>query len=208
MFTKLLDPKESAAFKGLFGTEKNKDILISFLNDMFTLNKRPMINDVTFLNTSCDDEKLGVVDILVNDEDKNQYIIELQFAGTAGFEKNLDEILLRQKDDHELKEVVCITFLNFIMFPKSENYRVEHGPLDSEGKKFSNTYFELPKFQKKVAELSNTAEKWMYFLKYANESSIEDLLSLIGQDWILEKACGELMTKEEQFVLRNTVSAK
>lgn len=32
MFSKFLDPKNDVAFKKIFGTEKNQDILIHFLN--------------------------------------------------------------------------------------------------------------------------------------------------------------------------------
>ncbi|KJV69906.1 PD-(D/E)XK nuclease transposase family protein [Orientia tsutsugamushi str. UT76] len=33
-FIKILDPKNDVAFKKIFGSEKNKDILIHFLNDI------------------------------------------------------------------------------------------------------------------------------------------------------------------------------
>ncbi|MGR3951543.1 MAG: PD-(D/E)XK nuclease family transposase [Chlamydia sp.] len=33
MLSKFLDPKKTPAFKKMFGTDKNKDILIHFLND-------------------------------------------------------------------------------------------------------------------------------------------------------------------------------
>ena len=35
--SKFLDPKNDLAFKRVFGTEKNKDILIHFLNDILSL---------------------------------------------------------------------------------------------------------------------------------------------------------------------------
>jgi hypothetical protein len=34
MLDKFLDPKNDLAFKRVFGSEKNKDILIPFLNDI------------------------------------------------------------------------------------------------------------------------------------------------------------------------------
>ena len=34
MLDKFLDPKNDLAFKRVFGSEKNKDILIQFLNDI------------------------------------------------------------------------------------------------------------------------------------------------------------------------------
>jgi hypothetical protein len=48
MFTKFLDPKNDVAFRRIFGSEKNKDILIDFLNDMITFKTRATITDVTF----------------------------------------------------------------------------------------------------------------------------------------------------------------
>lgn len=54
MFSKFLDPKNDVAFKKIFGTEKNKDILIHFLNDMFTFKEGGRIRDVTFLKTHQD----------------------------------------------------------------------------------------------------------------------------------------------------------
>lgn len=35
--SKFLDPKNDVAFRRVFGTEKNKDILIHFLNDILGL---------------------------------------------------------------------------------------------------------------------------------------------------------------------------
>ena len=45
---RLLNPKNDWAFKQVFGQEKNKNILISFLNAMFK-DVQAEITDVTFL---------------------------------------------------------------------------------------------------------------------------------------------------------------
>ena len=50
IMTKFLDPKNDLVFKRIFGTEKNKDILIHFLNDIFERHDNPIV-DVTFLKT-------------------------------------------------------------------------------------------------------------------------------------------------------------
>ncbi|WP_333023597.1 PD-(D/E)XK nuclease family transposase, partial [Wolbachia endosymbiont of Pentidionis agamae] len=44
--TKFLDPKNDVAFKRIFGTEKNKDILIHFLNDILEFSEENKIMDV------------------------------------------------------------------------------------------------------------------------------------------------------------------
>ena len=91
MLSKFLDPKNDVAFKKIFGTEKNKDILIHFLNDMITFKEGAHIKDVTFLKTVQDPEtaakKTSIVDILCVDEKGNHYIVEMQVAKEKGFEK-------------------------------------------------------------------------------------------------------------------------
>src|SRR5437868_7089853 len=65
---RFLDPKNDVAFRKIFGTEKNKDILIHFLNDVVKFGKGAEIKDVTFLKTIQDPEikekKTSIVDIL------------------------------------------------------------------------------------------------------------------------------------------------
>ena len=46
MLSKFLDPKNDVAFRKIFGMEKNKDILIHFLNDVVTFNDGEPITDV------------------------------------------------------------------------------------------------------------------------------------------------------------------
>ena len=46
--SKFLDPKNDFCFKQIFGTEKNKDILIHFLNDILKYEGSEKITEVTF----------------------------------------------------------------------------------------------------------------------------------------------------------------
>ena len=75
MLPKFLDPKNDVAFRKIFGNEKNKDILIHFLNDMIVFKERKPIVDVTFLKAIQDPEmaskKTSIVDILCRDESGN-----------------------------------------------------------------------------------------------------------------------------------------
>ncbi|WP_269146087.1 PD-(D/E)XK nuclease family transposase [Rickettsia canadensis] len=53
----------------MFGTEKNKDILIHFLNDILGYTEEEVITEVTFLNTNQDPNiaaayRQSIVDIL------------------------------------------------------------------------------------------------------------------------------------------------
>ncbi|MCX6990920.1 MAG: Rpn family recombination-promoting nuclease/putative transposase, partial [Chlamydiae bacterium] len=98
---------------------------------------------------------------------------------------------------HDLKEVVFIAIADFIMFPEKERYKSDHVILDREShehdlKDFSFTFIELPKFKKKIEDLSSVEEKWYYFFKHAQETSPEELYKIIGKDVIIEKAYTEL----------------
>jgi len=56
-YGKFLDPKNDVAFKKIFGTERNKDILIHFLNDILDFKGKRPIREVTFLKTVQDPEQ-------------------------------------------------------------------------------------------------------------------------------------------------------
>ena len=54
--SKFLDPKNNFAFLQIFGTEKNKDILLHFLNDVLKYKENQQITEVSFLKTIQDPE--------------------------------------------------------------------------------------------------------------------------------------------------------
>ncbi|MBA8767052.1 hypothetical protein HCR11_04160 [Wolbachia pipientis] len=80
-FSKFLDARNDYAFKRIFGTEKNKDILIHFLNDILGFTGLAAIHDVEFLATILDPEiaakKQSIVDVLCKDSQGSRYIIEM-----------------------------------------------------------------------------------------------------------------------------------
>jgi len=209
IITKFLDPKNDFAFKKIFGTEKNKDILIHFLNDMVTFKEKYPIQEVTFLKPSQDPDtaakKTSIVDILCRDEKGNQYIVEMQVAKDKGFEKRaqyyaakayVSQMAVNGKYE-DLKEVIFLAITDFIMFPQRKDYKSEHVILDIEThghhlRDFSFTFFELPKFHKTIDELTTMVDKWLYFFKHGEETSEKDLPKIIGQDDIIEKVYEEL----------------
>jgi predicted transposase/invertase (TIGR01784 family) len=85
---RFLDPKNDLIFRRLFGTEKNKGILLAFLNDIVE-GVHPKIEDVSFqpLNQYPDIRTLpqGIVDLSCRDSEGNQLIIEMQYYGDSEF---------------------------------------------------------------------------------------------------------------------------
>lgn len=209
MLCKFLDPKNDVAFRKIFGTEKNKDILIHFLNDVIDFGTGVKIQDVTFLKTIQDPEiranKTSIVDILCKDQKGNRYIVEMQVAQEKGFEKRAQYYASKAYTSqmhtkgkyHTLKAVIFLAIADYIMFPKKKDYKSDHVILDKKShendlKDFSFTFLELPKFNKSIHELSNTTEMWFYFFKHAEETSQEDLHTLIEHEEILGRAYEEL----------------
>ena len=90
MLSRFLDPKNDLAFKRIFGTDKHKDILIHFLNDVLGQKDGIKITDVKFLSPIQDPDviakKQSIVDVLCTDINGRKYIIEMQVARTSGFE--------------------------------------------------------------------------------------------------------------------------
>ena len=90
LITKYLNPQNDVAFKRIFGTDKNKDILIAMLNAVLKNQMHTPITRVRFLSPVQEPEvlakKQSIVDVLCQDSDGCQYIIEMQVASTKGFE--------------------------------------------------------------------------------------------------------------------------
>ena len=209
MLTKFLDPKNDFAFKRVFGTEKNKDILIQFLNDILNHRYIGQISEVTFLPPAQEPEvaasKQSIVDVLCRDQSGMQYIVEMQVAESAGFEKRAQfyaskaysSQLFKGDDYNELREVIFLAITDFVMFPKKLAIKSDHIILnklthahDLEDLYF--TFIELPKFSKKIAELSSMPEKWYYYLRHAPETSPADYAKLVSDAPALKRAYDEL----------------
>ncbi|OAM04568.1 MAG: transposase [Wolbachia endosymbiont of Dactylopius coccus] len=219
--SKFLDPKNDISFKRIFGTEKNKDILIHFLNDILGFTGKSVIKDIEFLSTIQDPDiaskKQSIVDVLCRDENGLQVIVEMQVAKTKGFEKRAQyyaaKAYSRQADKgdqyHDLKEIIFIAIADCILFPDKSEYKSKHTIRDEDTnehdlKDFYFVFIELPKFSKtKEDQLSNIVEKWVYFFRYADETTEEELERIIGSDLIIKRAYEELNRfnwSEKEFI--------
>lgn len=205
MLTKFLDPKNDVAFKRIFGTEKNKNILIHFLNDMLGFSCEEKIRHISFLKTAQDPDiaskKQSIVDVLCTDEKGAQYIVEMQVARTGGFEKRAQyyaaKAYVSQMNSGEayakLKEIIFLAITDFVMFPDKEEYKSDHLILDKKTctqdlKDFYFCFLELPKFHKSIDELQTIVEKWTYFFKHASHTKEADVEKITGSDEVIGQA--------------------
>ena len=177
-------PYTNFGLKKLFGTEMNKDLLISFLNALFNNNERE-IKDVRYLNG----ENLGdgygdrraVFDVYCMAADGSRFIVEMQKAEQAYFKDRsiyystfaIREQAPKGEWDYHLEDVYTVGILNF-EFPgdeyASDAYRHEIKLKDVEDNhvfydKLTFLYLEMPKFQKTEDELVTMFDKWMFALK-------------------------------------------
>src|SRR5699024_6579509 len=86
---KLMDLKVDYAFKQLFGTEKNKQITVVFLNAILQKAGRDQIKDISFANIEAGgefiDDKRSRLDLLVITETGEQINVEIQFTDKYDF---------------------------------------------------------------------------------------------------------------------------
>jgi len=179
-----INPYTDFGFKKLFGTELNKDLLISFLNALFNDEKR-IIQDVQYLNA----EQLGdgygdrraVFDVYCMTEDGSRFIVEMQKAEQEYFKDRsiyyatapIREQAPKGKWDYHLEGVYTIGVLNFV-FPNNEypadSYIHEVKLKDTDDNhifydKLTFVYLEMPKFNKHEDELVTMFDKWMFALR-------------------------------------------
>ena len=180
-----INPYTDFGFKKLFGTEMNKDLLISFLNALFN-NEEKVIEDVQYLNSEHLGDGYGdrraVFDVYCKTKDGGRFIVEMQKAEQTYFKDRslyystfaIREQAPKGKDwDYHLEDVYTVGVLNF-KFPSNEypadKYRHEIKLKDVEDNhvfypKLTFVYLEMPKFNMTEDELVTMFDKWMFVLR-------------------------------------------
>ena len=86
---KYIDPLVDFAFKKIFGSEPNKDLLIAFLNEVFRGRKH--IEDLVYNKTEhpgdLKDEGSAIFDLLCTDDNGDQFLIEVQRGRQGRFKE-------------------------------------------------------------------------------------------------------------------------
>ncbi|MCS6795151.1 MAG: Rpn family recombination-promoting nuclease/putative transposase [Raineya sp.] len=182
------DVKNDIAFRKIFGNEQKKEILISFLNAILGLEKERKIADVQILNPYQVPIVLGakstVLDVKAKDETGKEYIVEMQVTDKIGFAqrvvyysaKSYVSQLNANEEYYELKPVIFIGILNFV-FLETPNYLSRHLILDTQTqehklKDLEFNFIELPKFNKQIHQLESLTEKWIFFIKNAENLEV------------------------------------
>ena len=204
-----INPFTDWGFKRLFGQEFSKDLLISFLNDLF--EGEFQIKDVTFK----DKEQLGdtndlrgcIFDIYCVTDDDKHFIVEMQnrwvpffvnrsiYYASKAFvaqRKKFDEAGVRTAILYQFVPVYVVCIMNFM--PKEHEvtkFRTDVALREkSSDSMFSDKlrfiYLSLPFFDKSEEECEIGFEKLIYVLKYMEMDEVFKNLPLAEQKKMLD----------------------
>ena len=179
-----INPYTDFGFKKLFGTEMNKDLLMSFLNSLFA-GMKGEITDVRYLNGEHLGDGYGdrraVFDVYCTTQEGGRLIVEMQKAEQEYFKDRsiyYSTFAIREQApkgtwDYRLEDVCTVGILNFT-FPADEypadsfRHEVKLKDVDDNHvfyEKLSFVYLEMPKFNKTEDELETMFDKWMFVLR-------------------------------------------
>jgi predicted transposase/invertase (TIGR01784 family) len=215
-----IDPLVDFAFKKIFGSEPNKDLLIAFLNEVLHDENKQIVDLVYNKNEHPGNNasQRGVIfDLLCTTDKGEQFLIEVQRGKQDTFKQRALFYASRLISDqapkgnlkswnYRIQSVYLIALLDgFILHPTPADGFIQDVCLcnRSTGEIFYDKlhfkYIELLKFDKQEEELATDLDKWLYFIK--NMSRMVELPSHLNKP-IFEKlfkvAAYSNLTKEEQ----------
>ncbi|PHX55186.1 DUF4351 domain-containing protein [Tychonema bourrellyi FEM_GT703] len=209
---KFINPQIDLAFKKIFGTTENKDILINFLNAII-YEAQPVIEDLDIIDPQTEIETVGVKDTYLDIKAKINgdkiALIELQLINVSSFGKRVlyngattYSLQLTGEERYErLKKVISLKIADFEMFANQPEvisrfvFKEKDHKSDSPDTELELVFVELPKFSKQLAELETTADQWIYFLKNSiNLNTLPEILSAVPE---IKKAFE--LTNEDNF---------
>ena len=137
----------------------------------------------------------------------NKFIIEMQLGRESGFQKRAlyyaAKTYCGQRTSKvkykDLKDVYFLAITGFKPFPRKKNW-ISHIALqdvDTNEIAISDIqlfFLQLPLFKKTKKDIPTMTikEKWAFFLKYAEETTEEEVAALIAKDEIIKRAYDEL----------------
>ena len=197
----LLDIKNDYIFKQVFGIEKNKNVLMSFLNAI--LKGKPKIIDLELLNK--DEPKLFKdgrsirLDVKAKIEDHTYVDIEIQCRNTYDIPERAIQYLARMLNENAIKDssyidykypkVIGIWILGqnvtdrdsaiseaYMTFQKND--RDDYKIMSDKLRVF---FIELNKFKPKTIDKKNMLDLWLSFLQNPENEDIQHIDNTLDQ---------------------------
>ena len=219
-----VDPKVDYAFKRVFGSESNTDILIDLINSVLRLPPAEEVATVQLLNPFSEkdalDDKLSILDIKARDQQGRQFNVEMQMVGRHSlpsrvlyyWSKLYAEQLHEGDDYEELCPTITICLLNDELLPGATDHHLRFQLVDREHDivltdQIDIHLIELPKFRRRLDELGEPLDQWLYFLRHARDLDPDALPSPLNRPPI-HQAAKELKMLTEDEVLRQRYDAR
>lgn len=212
-----VDPKVDYAFKKLFGSEANKDLLIDLLSSVLDEQVRSVQLLNPFEDPDYGDEKSSILDVSAMLSDGRIAFVEMQMWLTPQYPgrmlyywaKPYSKQLKKGEPYGTLKPVIAIFFIDDVLLPNAPHYRQRFRVTADSNPELVLTpnlvlhTVELPKFELHANELSNGLDRWCYFLKNG-PSLTKELLPAAMKTSTMERAVEELnimtYTEKERMI--------
>lgn len=196
VYRTLLNPQIDFVFKKIFGSEKNKPILINFLNAVI----KPInpIQEVEIRNNDIDKEylesKFSRLDIKATTNNKEHINIDIQVKNVYNmiqrtlyyWSKMYSEQIQNRENYNKLERTVCINILNFKYLDNDRyhnSYRLKEVTTNEELTNLQEIHFiELLKFneignKKEIEDIEkmDSLERWLEFLIEPESNTVRQL---------------------------------
>ena len=215
-----INPRVDFAFKKLFGSEENKDLLISLINSI--VSEQEQVVEVTLKNpynlADYRAGKMSILDIKARSENNRWFNVEMQISEDYNFDKRaiyywaklVTEQLSEGMMFKELKKTISINILDFNFIPETKEvhscYKIINTGTGKDDKLhdiFELHYIELKKFTKHYHQIENALDRWSTFLTKAHQLDKEHVPKELASDKDIVKAIeavDRLFNEEERLV--------
>ncbi|MCK5876649.1 MAG: PD-(D/E)XK nuclease family transposase, partial [Candidatus Marithrix sp.] len=212
-----INPKVDFAFKKLFGSEENSDLLISLINAI--ISEEEQVVEVELKNpynlADYQAGKMSILDIKACDQTGRWFNIGMQIGEDLDFDKRsiyywaklVTEQLSEGMMFKRLKKTININILDFNFVPNEKVFHncykitnVTTGEDDKLHDIFELHYIELKKFHKEYDEIVTTLDRWITFLSNASQLDKNHIPPELATDKTIIKAINAVdrMFNEEE----------
>jgi predicted transposase/invertase (TIGR01784 family) len=187
-----IDPRVDFAFKKVFGSESSKALTMSLINAVLNPPPESRIVGLDLLNPYSEkmalDDKVSILDIKARDPQNRIYNLEMQMVATASLTPRLlyywskiySQQLTEGRNYNVLRPTISICFVNGKMFADRKDYLTRFRLLDDKARVCLTNHIEfhlieLPKFGKRLEQLSDPLDYWLYFFENGATLDAESL---------------------------------
>ena len=215
-----INPRVDFAFKKLFGSEENKDLLMSLINAI--VSEQEQVVEVELKNpynlADYQAGKMSILDIKARSENGRWFNVEMQISEDYNFDKRaiyywaklVTEQLSEGQMFKELKKTISINILDFNFIPDIVEfhncYKIINTATGKDDKLhdiFELHYVELRKFSKSPAQVTTALDRWSTFLTKAHQLDKNHVPQELAFDTAIVKAISavdRMFDEEERMV--------